>query len=50
MGQSLPVAVGVLLSPMPIVAMVLVLVSDRAKSNGSRSWSAGSSASWSPAR
>ena len=33
-GQSLPVAVGVLLSPMPIVAVVLMLVSDRARSNG----------------
>ena len=33
-GQSLPVAVGVLLSPMPIVAMVLMLVSARARSNG----------------
>jgi hypothetical protein len=33
-GQSLPVAIGVLLSPMPIVAVVLMLVSDRAKSNG----------------
>lgn len=33
-GQSLPVAVGVLLSPMPIVAVVLMLVSERARSNG----------------
>jgi threonine/homoserine/homoserine lactone efflux protein len=33
-GQSLPIAVGVLISPMPIVAMVLMLVSRRATANG----------------
>ena len=33
-GQSLPIAVGVLVSPMPIVALVLMLVSGRARSNG----------------
>lgn len=33
-GQSLPIAVGVLISPMPIVALVLMLVSGRAKANG----------------
>ncbi|CCH76483.1 conserved membrane hypothetical protein [Nostocoides japonicum T1-X7] len=33
-GQSLPIAVGVLVSPMPIVALVLMLVSRRARSNG----------------
>ncbi len=33
-GQSLPVAVGILVSPMPIVALVLMLVSRRARSNG----------------
>ncbi|GGU34369.1 GAP family protein [Nocardioides albus] len=33
-GQSLPIAVGVLVSPMPIVALVLMLVSQRAASNG----------------
>ena len=33
-GQSLPIAVGVLASPMPIVALVLMLVSRRARSNG----------------
>lgn len=33
-GQSLPIAVGVLVSPMPIVALVLMLVSRHAASNG----------------
>lgn len=33
-GQSLPIAVGVLVSPFPIVALVLMLVSRRAGSNG----------------
>ncbi|MFF3063663.1 GAP family protein [Oerskovia sp. NPDC057915] len=33
-GQSLPIAVGVLVSPMPIVAVVLMLVSRKAKANG----------------
>jgi hypothetical protein len=32
-GQSLPVAIGVLISPLPIVAVVLMLVSARAKVN-----------------
>jgi hypothetical protein len=32
-GQSLPVAVGVLISPLPIVAVVLMLVSRRARAN-----------------
>lgn len=32
-GQSLPMAVGVLVSPLPIVAVVLMLVSERARSN-----------------
>jgi len=32
-GQSLPVAIGVLISPLPIVAVVLMLVSRRAKVN-----------------
>lgn len=32
-GQSLPVAVGVLISPLPIVAVVLMLVSERARTN-----------------
>ncbi|MFB8230275.1 GAP family protein [Cellulosimicrobium sp. NPDC055967] len=32
-GQSLPVAVGVLISPLPIVAVALMLVSGRAKAN-----------------
>lgn len=32
-GQSLPVAVGVLISPLPIVAVVLMLVSRRAEAN-----------------
>lgn len=32
-GQSLPVAVGVLVSPLPIVAVVLMLVSARARTN-----------------
>lgn len=33
-GQILPLAVGVALSPMPIVAVVLMLVTPRARSNG----------------
>lgn len=33
-GESLPIAVGVLVSPMPIVALVLMLVSRHARSNG----------------
>jgi threonine/homoserine/homoserine lactone efflux protein len=33
-GLSLPIAVGVLVSPMPIVAIVLMLVSRRAAANG----------------
>lgn len=33
-GQSLPIAVGVLISPMPIVALVLMLVSRTARANG----------------
>ncbi|MFS0701151.1 GAP family protein [Cellulomonas sp. 179-A 4D5 NHS] len=32
-GQSLPVAIGILLSPMPIVAVVLMLVTPRARAN-----------------
>src|SRR3954447_25558084 len=32
-GQSLPLAVGILLSPMPIVAVVLMLVTPRARAN-----------------
>lgn len=33
-GQMLPFAVGVAISPMPIVAMVLMLITPKAKSNG----------------
>ena len=33
-GQSLPLAVGVALSPIPIIAVVLLLTTPRAKSNG----------------
>jgi threonine/homoserine/homoserine lactone efflux protein len=33
-GQSLPMAVGVALSPLPIVAVVLMLVTERARVNG----------------
>jgi threonine/homoserine/homoserine lactone efflux protein len=33
-GQSLPVAVGIALSPLPIVAVVLMLVTDRGRVNG----------------
>jgi hypothetical protein len=33
-GQALPFAVGVAISPMPIVAVVLILVTPRARSNG----------------
>lgn len=33
-GQSLPIAVGVLVSPLPIVALVLMLVSRSARTNG----------------
>lgn len=34
LGQTLPLAVGVALSPMPIIAVILVLLSARARSNG----------------
>ena len=34
-GQLLPFAVGVAVSPMPIVAMVLMLITPKAKVNGS---------------
>jgi hypothetical protein len=39
-GQVLPLAVGVAIIPMPIVAVVLMLISRRARSNGSafRRW------------
>jgi len=33
-GQSLPLAVGVALSPVPIIAVVLMLTTERARSNG----------------
>ena len=33
-GQALPFAIGVAISPMPIIAMVLILVTPRARSNG----------------
>lgn len=33
-GQTLPLAVGIALSPMPIIAVILVLLSARARSNG----------------
>jgi hypothetical protein len=33
-GQTLPMAVGVALSPIPIVAVVLMLVTERAQVNG----------------
>jgi hypothetical protein len=33
-GQSLPLAVGVALSPLPIIAVVLMLTSPRARANG----------------
>ena len=33
-GQLLPFAVGVAISPLPIVAVVLMLVTPRARSNG----------------
>src|SRR3954453_443258 len=33
-GQLLPLAVGVALSPVPIIAVVLMLVTPRARSNG----------------
>jgi len=32
-GQSLPIAIGVMISPLPIVAVVLMLLSDNAKAN-----------------
>ncbi|MEU6135138.1 GAP family protein [Nocardioides sp. NPDC047086] len=43
-GESLPIALGVLVSPMPIVALVLMLVSRHAGSNGAAfvaGWMAG---------
>lgn len=33
-GQSLPLAVGIALSPLPIIAVVLILTTPRARSNG----------------
>jgi hypothetical protein len=33
-GQSLPLAIGVALSPIPIIAVVLMLTTPRARSNG----------------
>jgi hypothetical protein len=33
-GQSLPLAVGVALSPVPIIAVVLMLTTPRARTNG----------------
>ena len=33
-GQMLPYAVGVMVSPMPVVAMVLMLVTPQARANG----------------
>jgi hypothetical protein len=33
-GQALPFAIGVAISPMPIIAVVLILVTPRARSNG----------------
>jgi Sap, sulfolipid-1-addressing protein len=33
-GQSLPIAVGIALSPLPIVAVVLMLVTERGRVNG----------------
>ena len=33
-GQVLPFAVGVAISPMPIVAMVLMLITPKARANG----------------
>ena len=44
-GQSLPLAIGVALSPIPIIAVVLMLTTPRARANGpARSCSAGWSA------
>jgi len=37
-GQMLPFAVGVVLSPMPVVALVLMLVTPKAKANGCSVW------------
>jgi Sap, sulfolipid-1-addressing protein len=34
LGQTLPLAVGVALSPLPVIAVILVLLSGRAKANG----------------
>jgi Sap, sulfolipid-1-addressing protein len=33
-GQSLPLAIGVALSPVPIIAVVLMLTTPRARANG----------------
>jgi hypothetical protein len=33
-GQSLPLAIGVALSPVPIIAIVLMLTTPRARANG----------------
>ncbi len=40
-GQILPLAAGVALSPVPIIAVVLMLMSQRARLNGRYSSSAG---------
>jgi hypothetical protein len=37
LGQLLPLAIGVALSPIPIIAVILVLFSARATSNGAAS-------------
>jgi hypothetical protein len=43
-GDILPLAVGVAISPVPVIAIVLMLGTPRARSNGLASRSAGSSA------
>ncbi len=49
-GQALPFAVGVALSPVPIIAVILMLVTPRARANGPASCSAGCSGSRSSVR
>jgi len=40
-GQSLPMAVGVAVSPLPIIAVVIMLTTAKAKPTGWRSWPGG---------
>jgi hypothetical protein len=45
-GDILPLALGVAISPIPIIAAILMLFSSRRPAPASACWSAGSWASW----